>query len=463
MARPCGTAYHPGCFRVGDPFVTRLRDGKGLVLPDLAIYPSFICEACTVRAVTQRELRAHGADWALLALERMRLLDIFHSWSSGTHDLYQSKLKVIRGFERQHSLSILSLTPLASPPVSPAIPLGWCQQQYSLRSSDRSRSGKEGARIAFSTTRGLRSAANQFFRMDLLAAYPGSVLADRSQRTIAVRKTSPADELNYTLMSTGMATRLGEDSIPSEALLACHIRYLDRYLEGLFTASVGTENKLTVARAGFANLCLWLTWCRGQEFFDLRFCDITVILPQESAAHDLPLNTGCLLVRLKPDTKSSRTTQADVVISYKTRSGLSVGRWYSRVCQLDGMDRDRAASDPRFICRHPNGKQWDSMGYRATYLWPSLLRQRLEGEPTLQRFNDTPGMSIPERFYSIHSWRRGGNTHASKKRPGCVRAASDRELDEHGRWTQPRSKQAMRTAYRQWTLKDRQALTLLCM
>ena len=93
-------------------------------MPTLADFPGFICEACTVRAVTQRPLRAHSLDWTLLALERMRILDVINSWSLGTHQQYQSKMKVIRAFERQFDIPILRLTPLASPPVSAAIPLG---------------------------------------------------------------------------------------------------------------------------------------------------------------------------------------------------------------------------------------------------------------------------------------------------------------------------------------------------
>jgi hypothetical protein len=42
---PCGTTYHIGCIRVGEPFRTRLPAGRGLAYPKVAISPSFICEA----------------------------------------------------------------------------------------------------------------------------------------------------------------------------------------------------------------------------------------------------------------------------------------------------------------------------------------------------------------------------------------------------------------------------------
>jgi hypothetical protein len=74
--RPCRSAYHTGCFRAGPPFSTRRQGGEGLRLPSISDWPNFIlCEACTVRRVTGRELRRPRDD-LLLMLERMRLLDM---------------------------------------------------------------------------------------------------------------------------------------------------------------------------------------------------------------------------------------------------------------------------------------------------------------------------------------------------------------------------------------------------
>jgi len=95
-------------------------------------------------------------------------------------------------------------------------------------------------------------------------------------------------------------------------------------------------------------------------------------------------------------------------------------------------------------------------------LWPSLTQQRLEGEPTLQRFNGSEGRTIPASFYSSNSWRRGADNHVSRKRPGCRRKATDTEIDEHGRWRKPRSTMEMKMAYRQWSINDRVAITLCC-
>lgn len=86
---PCGTTYHIGCIKVGEPFRTRLPAGRGLAYPKVVISPSFICEACTVRAQIGGELRKSGGHLTLLMLERMRLIDQANAWSASSHAVYQ--------------------------------------------------------------------------------------------------------------------------------------------------------------------------------------------------------------------------------------------------------------------------------------------------------------------------------------------------------------------------------------
>ena len=95
---PCGAAYHSCCIAVGDPFTTRRNKNIGLVFPNVEFWTNFVCEVCTVRAITQRELNRTN-DHTLLVLERIRMIDMAWSWSSGTHTSYQSQLRHIRRFE----------------------------------------------------------------------------------------------------------------------------------------------------------------------------------------------------------------------------------------------------------------------------------------------------------------------------------------------------------------------------
>ena len=100
-ARPCCTRYHVGCISVGLPFLTRLQARKGLFCPrDLARQRHFVCEACTVRAVLQEELGFFAWDFALLMLERVRLVDISNKWAASTLKNYQSKFNVFSEFDR---------------------------------------------------------------------------------------------------------------------------------------------------------------------------------------------------------------------------------------------------------------------------------------------------------------------------------------------------------------------------
>ena len=206
-------------------------------MPPLQDFPSFICEMCTVRSVLDRELTPHLNDSLLLAYERMRMIDTINCWAVGTHNAYQSKIRVIRQFERAFQVPILIDTVVDRPPTSNAIALMWVQQHYAIKPPARETRNES---ISFQTARGLRSAAASFYRLDMQMAFPGAIIQDRSHRVIAVRHCSPTDELSYTMMSAGMASRLGEDSNPSQELLAKHIHTLDASLQTLFHGPLST-------------------------------------------------------------------------------------------------------------------------------------------------------------------------------------------------------------------------------
>jgi hypothetical protein len=63
----------------------------------------------------------------------------------------------------------------------------------------------------------------------------------------------------------------------------------------------------------------------------------------------------------------------------------------------------------------------------------------------------------------MHTYRRGGRTHVSRVRLGCIRKAMPIEVTEHGRWRFSRSSMDVPTLYLEWTSIDRINVTLLCM
>ena len=447
--RPCGARYHPQCIKAGPPFTTRLRKNHGLTFPPVTHWGTFVCECCTVRAVLTREL--HGRrDWLLMAFERMRIIDMAHVWARKTHAAYQGKLHYIREFERRFGFTCLTAPPLSCPPHSADIPLMWIQQSYSLR---RGRSGQDP--VVFGTLRSLRSAAGQFLAWETQLRHKGMSYIDNNRRVHAgtCRLT---DNLAYTLMSQGQATRVGEHSAPSTALLHRHIAWLDRDLRRRWVTATTLRERWWLATAGLLNLFLWLGWLRSAEALSLRWGDVSLIPPHLSATADLPKGLGALTLKLDPATKTSRTLTVDVVIAYRCQSGLCVGWWYERLLTLQTTPNIATSQQLLFGLR--DGRQWTSFSYRTQVLYPALLRQQLQGDGFLQPFTGTN--SIPKKFWSLTSYRRGARTHS--QRGGNFRRASDAQVYEHGRWRRNRSSQPIDVLYREWALCDRILITYYC-
>jgi hypothetical protein len=210
-ALPCRTAYHVRCIRVGPPFTTRRQGSSGLQFPAVREWGTFVCEACTVRAISQRELTGPD-DWHLMCFECMPLIDMAHYWLTRTHQTYQGKLQVIQAFESDYNICVLRPTPLLRPPNGCKIPLMWCQEAYSLRHSRNTRNeDPEMSTLAFSTIRQLRSAALQFLTWDLMVACPNAAFMDYHKRMIE-QPCRPTDGLAYTLHATGMGARIGDQT-----------------------------------------------------------------------------------------------------------------------------------------------------------------------------------------------------------------------------------------------------------
>ena len=462
IAQPCFTRYHFGCIRMGPPFRTRLPKQKGLSFSSaLRDMPNFICEACTVRAQLDRELQCTSPDIGLLALERARLIDMSHHWADTTLTQYHSKLNILRKFEQYFGVSPLQPTILERPPTGPAISIMWAQQHYTLRPGrGKSQLSNEGF-VSFSTARGLRSAAAHYLAWDLQVSDPQAAY-DALHRPLADTGTMPTDSLAYSYMTSGMSRRLGEESTPSHALLERHIQWIDNHLNSLYEVATTDEARAELSRAGLANLVAWLGWLRALELFSLFWNDLTILEPQDGPELDLPVGTGAFLARLLPETKSSRTITADVVMAYTSGSGLSLGKWTHRLRASLGHHEIPSSADRVF--QHPDGTPWTSLYFRSTYLWPLLHMQCIAGDAHLKPFDGINGRKTLEQvFYSMHSYRRGSRSVVSKRRPPPLQVASPDEVNEHGRWRVKRSNMKMDQLYLSWDIIDRLALTLFCM
>ncbi|CAJ1959797.1 unnamed protein product [Cylindrotheca closterium] len=240
----------------------------------------------------------------------------------------------------------------------------------------------------------------------------------------------PTDSLSFHLFAEGMVARMGDYSRPSVALLDRHIQALGRFLDRQFHEATSNIQRQDIALAGLANLVLWLGWLCSAECFGLNWEDCSILEPEDYGQADLPRNCGMVTFRLNPVTKSERTRTANVIIAYTAWSGLCTGKWFRRALSY------RVRCTGPVFC-HANGIAWTSFSFRSTYLYPSLYKQRLEGDPLLLPFDGTPSNTIESRFWSLHCYRRGGRSHVS---PGEIcggrrlTIASETQVYEHSRW-----------------------------
>jgi hypothetical protein len=391
----------------------------------------------------------------------MRLVDMAHSWALGTHDAYQGKLTVIRNFEASFGFRFLQPTKLVRPPSGPEIPLMWCQEAYSIRpGSSRRTSGDKTLTLAFTTIRGLRSAASQYLAWDMMVSNPATVL-DHQQRVL-VQPCRPTDSIGYSFHAKGMASRIGDEAQPSLPLLDCHVRYLDADLDRRYQLATTATIRRTMALAGFANLTLWLGWLRSSETFGLHWKDLVVTEPEDGPLADLPIGCGALSYTLLPETKSSRTRCADLIVAYETLSGYQIGKWFHRARISSGIDVPWFDNNAPIFC-HPDGAPWTSLYFRTTFLYPSLHTQQQAGDSYLRPYTGGLGNSLGAKMWSLHCYRRGGRSHVSR---GGVygrrrfKKATSTQVYEHARWRRRRSGEAIDVAYREWTSRDKIKLTL---
>lgn len=441
------------------PFTSRRSRRQGLQCPPLQLWPNFICEACTVRAIVRRELHA-PTDVGLLCLERMRVLDMMSYWTQSTHSTYQSKLNIIHRFEQHFDVDILTPTPLSRPPSGPEIPLMWCLEAYSTRASPRPKETGIFVSLQYNTIRQLRSAASQFWAWDTMVSSPSSILT--SDRRLLSQNCRPSDRLAMTLHASGLRARIGDEVRPSIALLDQHVRRMLYDLNASYQAARTPYQRRHFALAGFGTLLLWLGWLRSGELLSIHWPDIRVTEPVDGPTLALPNGCGAVQLYLKPETKSQRFKRADVIMAYKTLSGLALGKWYHRAVRYSYLNPH---GSPVFC--HLDGTAWTSLFFRQTFLYPSLHKQRLEGDPYLKPFDGSPGSlnSIESKFWSLHCFRRGARSHVSRGgRFGKhrLKKATRDQTYEHGRWRYRRSGEPIDVIYREWVPFDRIKITLYC-
>ena len=430
--------------------------------PPCATNLPFICELCTVRTHLGREPDAHcSTDMTLLMLERMRMIDAAHAWAPSTLENACRTLRRIDSFFTTYHLPPLhtqmGLPLLSHPPLDVSIPLFWSMEHYTSCPSTRS----HGASPSWNTARAQRSALSVYSAWTAAFCFPQNSYKDSDNRVLSDPSLSPSDNILSRLTVGGISARLGTESRPSQALVARHIHWNQHYRRKLLASNPSSHVQYEIASAQCVELFAWLGWLRSSEIFNMRLDDVEMVPPAQGAAYNLPSNTGAILLKLLASTKSSRNKKVDVVITWQTASGLRLGFWLSKLLSI--LHQLNWDSPSGYLFRTNANTPWTSHYFRTHHLYPLLHLQHLNGDVTLRHINITSAQDIPHYFFSMHSYRRGADTHCSRHRDGCIRKAYGNEIVDHGRWRITNTgRENMPTHYREPSIEDRVYITLLC-
>jgi hypothetical protein len=210
---------------------------------------------------------------------------------------------------------------------------------------------------------------------------------------------------------------MDDESKPPIALTLCQILWIMAHLDGSRTQCHTREGCKDNAAAAVTNLLGWLGWLRSNKLFSLTWGDVTITRPADGPRLGLPAGIGAIELRLLPETKSTRTKVADVVISYVCASGLASGLWLER---LQLLWSGATTTDP-VICGG-SGQPWESQYFRCHHLYVWLHTMRAEGDPFLQAFTHDRGQRIEDKYYSFGTYRRGGRSSSTKRNNGTKQA-----------------------------------------
>ena len=178
---------------MGPPFSSRHFDSgtNGLQYPPCATNLLFICELCTTRTQTGRELDPYiASDHQLLRLERMRMIDAAHAWAPRT---LQNACRTIRRIDNFFSSVCLPCTqqqlrilPLPHPPLNISIPLFWSMEYHTSTTSSHS----QGLTPSWNTSRTQRSALSLYSAWTAAFCFPQDHYRDKDNRVLSAPSIS---------------------------------------------------------------------------------------------------------------------------------------------------------------------------------------------------------------------------------------------------------------------------------
>ena len=168
-------------------------------------------------------------------------------------------------------------------------------EHYTTVPSQRSREEAP----SWNTAREQRSAISLYSSWWAAVCSPSTFYKDKELRFLSDPHLGPAENILSRMTSKGIASRLGTESNPSQALNQQHIIWnqtaISNYLKNN-TLSVIQQYDYIAAQC--VELILWLGWLRSSEVFSLGVTDIDMTPPHQHGRHNLPPGVGALLLRL---------------------------------------------------------------------------------------------------------------------------------------------------------------------
>jgi hypothetical protein len=163
------------------------------------------------------------------------------------------------------------------------------------------------------------------------------------------------------------------------------------------------EDRHEIACASSANLMAYLGWLRSGDLFCGDRKDLTLTQPEEGPTQSLPPGIGAVEYNLSEETNSDPCRTTDVIMTWETLSGLSVEKWLEKLVTFEPHDGTSLFSTQ-------TQPVWTSRYFREEYTWPLLEQMRRKGGPTLKCFSAKANNGIKDKIYSLHSWRRAGQS-----------------------------------------------------
>lgn len=424
---------------MGPPFASRDEDGLRYPSSLAGIIP-FVCESCTVRANFQRELNPFSkTDRWLLRLERMRMIDVVSALSTGSLQTYSTQFRTFQRYRSQYGLpDYFDFLP-SSPSCGEHIHISYCLLEESVRRSTPSRNFSK----AFNSLKSFHTAIGGL-HVTAVSLFSGNTTYRQNNLLHSSLSLQPTGNIASSRWMRGFQIRHGVDTKQCGTLLHRHVVALQAYrLSMLKNRSLSVADRYSLVAAQCIDFAGYLGWLRANECFSLRVSDIELIEPRDGARFELDSGDGFVGLRLLPKTKTSRSLQVDVVLSWVTKGRLNPGYWFKKLLEL--LSQMGYGTHNLLFFSPQTGKQLTFRSYFDSWLGPFILRLCNQGDQFLLRQleEDMSGENtVASVFFSFHIWRRSADTHVCTERHG-YKNPSRSSINGHGRWrlenTQARS------------------------